>query len=107
MGFLEFIKFIESNSSRPMLAIKIVFACIDARRNGGEFLSKTSLDESLFDDENKRKVLSKNSSAVISELFKLGVLNKFSVVDGECVSFRGQPFPLVISLDDEIIKMVS
>ncbi|EOX7343056.1 TPA: hypothetical protein F6U33_22380 [Citrobacter freundii] len=98
---------VSKESTRPLLALEIIFFCVDQYRLNKHLILKHEIDEALCLDEIKRKGFAKNSSNVLTALEKSGILKKFSIVNGEARSYRGSPFPLAVSLENSTIAAFS
>lgn len=93
--------------TRPLLACEIIFYCVDQARTNNNYHLKSSIDQALCKDEDKRKAFSKNTITTIGEMEKSGILKKFSVINGLLTDFKGQPYPMAISLTAEVHQAFS
>lgn len=107
MKLLTLFSNIENASKRPQLAIKVLFACIDLSESQTEYILKSDIDDAICDDSDKKKSLSKNTSAVISEMATVGLLAKYSLVGSAIEPYRGSPYPLLIKVDESISNLFS
>ncbi|ECO4313584.1 hypothetical protein AB0001_004786 [Salmonella enterica] len=103
MTLTNLLKAIEENSKRPLLCIQVLFFCIERQmEEGHRVIFKNEIDSFLCKEEDKMKSFSKNTSAVITDMENAGILVKYSLIGGEVSEYRGQPYPLAVSVTQEV-----
>lgn len=104
MNLLELFNTIAATNTRPLLAHEIIYYCVDQFHQENIYILKSQIDEALCKDVEKKHSFTKNTSSVISALEKAGLLNKHSLINNEVVEYKGAPSPLVIKLNNDVIR---
>lgn len=105
MTLTNLLSAIEQNSKRPLLCIQVLFFCLEKQSEGHRVIFKNEIDSFLCKDEGKMKAFSKNTSAVITDMEAAGILVKYSLISGEVSEYRGQPYPLAVSVSDDVTSL--